>query len=505
MSKKQPKVYDNELFNISYKKTGKSPGNRKNNFKTTISPIIKTSNYYEEKPFINKTYFTTTAKNSKNLCFVYDRNRNRNLSMENNLKNYFYINKAKSEKGSSKRKDKSNFDGYSEKHYKNDNNSSHKNNNKHNSHHKLNLYNLNNVNDYNTLNNFEIRSKNMNKKYEITPIKLYKKKHARFCSQKSDRIHYSKMKEEVIRTEPNRSNINNSSYDRKRNKLTSKKTSEKSIKSSKKSKTNKNSTIRNEKICKTDKNRSTKKIKFSSNTNSNLTLKGKRINNINQKLKEINSIKKAKNEKIEKLKKKNNINQNIVHKKVELSKKNKNNIENMLSKRKEIVRRIRNCKKFLNNIHLDEKYYTTSQTNKRFLPTLINDSNNSIEMSFQRNEKKDNNNNNHSPKYTKVLSDILSDTNIFNTETDTNNNNSKKGYVDYKKKTKSYNSSPRNYLIYINKNGILEINPDENFKNKSMKYNNYDLRAHGVENGSKNYYNNISINSSLLSQENIYI
>jgi len=263
---------------------------------------------------------------------------------------------------------------------------------------------------------------------------------------------------------------------------------------------------------KTDKNRSTKKIKFSSNTNSNLTLKGtnnnkikkiNNINNINQKLKEIKPIKKAKNEKIEKLKKKNNINKNIMHKKVELSKKNKNNIENMLSKRKEIVRRIRNCKKFLNNIHLDEKYYTTSQTNKRFLPTLINDSNNSIEMSLQKNEKKDSNNNNHSPKHTKVLSDILSDTNIFNTETDTNNNNSKKGNVDYKKKTKSYNSSPRNYLIYINKNGILEINTDDNFKNKSVKYN-YDPKAHGVENGSKNYYNNISINSSLLSQENIY-
>ena len=509
MGKKQPKVYDNELFNTSYKKTEKSPGNRKNNFKTTISPIIKTSNYYDEKPFINKTYFTTTAKNSKNVCFVYDRNRNRNLSVENNPKNYFYISKAKSEKGSSKRKDKSNFNEYSEKHCKNGNNSNNRKNNKYNSHHKLNLYKLNNVNNYNTLNNFEIRNKNF-KKNEITPIKLYKKKHARYCSQYTDRVHYSKMKNDVIKTEPNRSNLNNSSYDRKRNKLSTKKTPNKTIKTSKKSKTNKINTIRNEKLCKTHKNRSTKKIKFSSNTNSNLTLKGtnnkiKRINDITQKLKDIKPIKNTKNAKSNNNNK--NKNKNIVHKKVELSKKNKNNIENMLSKRKEIVRRIRNCKKFLNNIQLDEKYYTTSQTNKRFLSTLINDSNNSIEMSFQKNDKKEINNNNNSPKHIKVLSDILSDTNIFNTETDTNHNNNKKGNVDYKKKTKSYNSSPRNYLIYINKNGILEINTDANFKNKSMKYN-YDLKTHGVECGGKNFYNNnfnnISINSSSLSQENIY-
>ena len=503
MNKKPPKVYDNELFNTSYKKTEKSPGNRKNNFKTTISPIIKTSNYYDEKPFISKTYLTTTAKNSKNVYFVYDRNRNRNLSIENNPKNYFYISKAKSEKGSSsKRKDKSNLIEYSEKHCKNSNNSNNRKNIKYNSHHKLNLYNLNNVNNYNTINNFEIKNKNFKKKNEITPIKLYKKKHARYCSQNTDRINYSKMKNDVINTEPNRSNINNSSYDRKRNKLSSKKTPNKTIKTSKKSKTNKINTIRNEKLCKTQKNRSTKKIKFSSNTNSNLTLKGtsnkiKRNNNITQKVKEIKPIKRTNNDKINK-------NKNIVHKKVELNKKNKNNIENMLSKRKEIVRRIRNCKKFLNNIHLNEKYYTTTQTNKRYLSTIINDSNNSFEMSFQ---KKEINNNNNSPKHTKVLSDILSDTNIFNTETDTNNNNNKKRNIDYKKKTKSYNSSPRNYLIYINKNGLLEINADPNFKNKSMKYN-YDMKTHGVECGSKNFYNNnynnISINSSSLSQENIY-
>ena len=57
----------------------------------------------------------------------------------------------------------------------------------------------------------------------------------------------------------NRSNYINSSYDRKRKKLSTKKTPNKTIKTSQKSKTNKINTLRNEKLCKTHKNRSTKK------------------------------------------------------------------------------------------------------------------------------------------------------------------------------------------------------------------------------------------------------
>ena len=467
MNKKKLKIYDNELFNISGKK---SPVATKNhfNFKTSASPIVKKSNFYEEKsPVIfDKLYAALTTRNENAPSLAYDRNENKNLSVGRRYKN----SKLKGLKGNVNKKDKTNNSIYSERRPKYNNKNIKK------MKKELKGINLNNLNNFNTINNF---SEINNNEKKMSPIKLCKKNNARNGSLEiNNRRLYSNSNYDLNKTQPNKKRKkaiffkNNGSYN-----------------SSPKKKLNK----KGNKKCDTIQNTSRKKSRVSSQNRSN-----KKVNrslniftpikiNYNFPKKKFNS--KSKFNKTNPMKNKKEENNNILHQKITLYKKTNNNIENIILKRKEIVRRIRNCKKFLNKLELDKKFYTTSQSNKKVSSHIKNDSINSLNIKNLKNIGKieSEENNNSLKTHKKVLSDILSDTNILNDKSIKNDSN-KNIFIENRTKTESYNNSPiRNYLVYNNNNQALYLNND--FKLEDKKY---------FEN-----IKNISPNSSSISQENI--
>ena len=472
MNKKPLKVYDNEL-NISYKK---SPETTRNNFnfKTSASPIVKKSNFYEEKsPVIfDKLYLALTTKNENSSSIVYDRNVNKSSSTSRRCKNDRY----KGLKEKVNKKNKANKSIHSERRPKYNNKNIKKMKKELN---ELNLYNLNN---FKTINNFNEIKNNEKKK---SPIKLCKKTNARNGSKENNNKRlYSNINYDLIKTQPNKKTKKNICFN---NNVSCNNSPKKRHNKIENKKNNNNQNTNKKKSRVSSQKRSNKKVNRFLNIftpiKTNYNFPKKKFNS-KSKFNNTNPIKNKKEE-----------NNNVLHKKVILYKKGNNNIDNIILKRKEIVRRIRNCKKFINKLELDKKFNTTSQSNKRALSQLNNDSINSLNINNiknNRSQKSDGNikieENNNSPKIQKkLLFDILSDSNILN-EKSIKNDSNKNIYIENRTKTESYNNSPiRNYLVYNTNNQALYLNNDYKLDDKKFYDNN----------------KNISPNSSFIGQENI--
>ena len=459
------KVYDNKLPNKNKSK--------KNNFNISTSPIKK-YNFFNGKSSTDQLFLSLTDKNRDHKSFIYNKNRMRNRSIENKPKNYIYLRNPKIIKNSTSQKKKINLSMKLERKIKtNVKEKPKKLKNKfiYNSCNNLNLDSFNNLHSITNFTNIK----------NITPVKLYKKKNARYSSLINNKSLYintdvSSYKGRSI------SFIKTTSYD---------KYSKKSSKKRYNNNTKKNNKIVNKSKSKQNKSKNPNKDSFFNRNllnSNNKTCKSlfliRQIKNNQNKIKKLTNSKPEL--KINKTLKNDVNNNNIIHNKIQINKNSNKNIENMILKRKEIVKRIRNYKKILNNLDSEKKHNLSRITGEK-----LNYFNN---IKYKEIKNDNFNNNNNSPKIHKK---ILSDINILDNANDSVLN--KKINKENKIKHNSCKNSPNKALIKSYNDAI---------HHKKNIFHNCIIKNNIYENNIKNYFNstnnnNLSNNSSSMSQDNI--
>ena len=481
LSKNAKKQKDYNLTKVYDNKLPKKNKTTKNNFNISTSPIKK-YNFFNGKSSTDQLFLSLTDKNRDNKSFLYNKKRKRNRSMENKTKNYIYLRNQKITKNSTSQKKKLNLSIKLERKVKtNVKEKPKKLNNKfiYNSYNNLNLDSFNSLNSITNYTNIK----------NITPVKLYKKKNARYSSLINDKNLYINTDVSSCK-DRSTSYIKTTSYD-KYSKKSSKKRYNNNI--------NKNNKIENRSK---SKSKSKPKQNTSKKPNKGRTFNRNLLNSNNKTCKSLfllrqikdnqNKIKKLTNSKpeliINKTLKKD-VNNNIIHKKIQISKNSNKNIENMLLKRKEIVKRIRNYKKILSNLDYSErKHNLTNITDEK-----LNNFNN---IKFKE-IKSDNYNYKNSPKVHKKL---LSDINILDDNANYSVLNKKINNEDTIKHN-SCENSPNRALIKSYNDAI---------HHKKNIFHNCIIKNNIYENNIKNYFhntntnnNNLSHNSSSISQDNI--
>ena len=348
------RIFENEIPD-KHKKKRKylTSSKKKNNFGKNISCAIK-------KPKPNNLYLSTN-KYKKN---IKSNQEIRNRSLENKPK--------KNIKSST---------------LKNTKNSINKNNLNKNEKKKFQLlqneffYNTNhyfNTNNYNTVNDFEMLPYLITKE---TPKNINKKNKIRYNTSMNKTN--KNVKSQIINCEPKLTNLKNISfYDEQNNnppnETKKNKNNKNSIKKSTFSKAKRNESINNRQN-NFHKEKAKKKINKKNKNTRSLYLINPIIieqENITTRITQLNTTKsknKKNNSSINKYNDSNN--NNIVHKVVKLNKKsNQAVIENMLLKRKEIVKKIRNCKLFMNNLNSDLKFSIVNHTEQIPFPYVDTES-----------------------------------------------------------------------------------------------------------------------------------
>ena len=470
-----PRIYDNELKNKT-KIKNQNLTDYKRKRKNLNFSNIKYVNLYNKKSHpsihhkkkgVDLSLSEKNKRKNKN-SFIYDKKRMRNKSLDyNTKKNYFYINKSKN----SQNKKRSKF-------FEKSADSKLRNNTKHNTNKNLNLDikrnqktlkqlekeflyipNLNDNNHYKTLNHFNpIKNNNS--------INLYKKKHARYSRSK----------------EKNKKDKNETCMKANTNKKFKKKTYIKNIPSLQDKnidKKNNNKNIKTEnKLDKEKKYGMLKTIKTSNlNNQTDNKTNSKSLNLLNHFKNNQNKVKTLNKNKPKLEQNKSYIeNKNIIHEKVKINKKTNKNLENMLSKRKEMIKKIRNCKKYLNNLNSDKKFYTVNHTKEN------------INYSLSEN-----------PSKTHKI--ILSDNNALNDKINNPINDSNKIKINNSDNKQNFqNLPPQNVKMFD-----LNFDSNQNIKNKINTLNISMNKNNNYESNDKNLYiniNNSSVNSSSISHDN---
>ena len=462
-----PRIYDNELKNKPKikKQSLTDYKNKHKNLKKIYNKKSYTSINNKKKLLDLNISEKNNLKNQSHNSFIYDKKRMRNRSLDHNPKNYLYISKAL--KNDRKKKIKF-IEKSSNKSLRNTQQKTNKNLNLPNTNNQkiikqlekefLNNYVPNNIN-YKTLNYFKPIETNTSKN-------LYKRKHIKYSCPKEIDNKYIYINTDINKKFKKKTFVKNISFDCDKN-------------------------YNKKKIQKTFKPENEKDINFEKKNKKYVVIKVKKSNNLNNPINTENSkslyllrkfpINKNKNN----LKKsrqllnqnksliiKNNENINIIHEKITRNKKSNKNLENMFLKRKEVVKKIRNCKKYLNNLKSDKNFYTVNQTKENLLTSL------------SENPSKEH----------KIL---LSDINLLNDKTNNVFNDSI---------NKSNNLDSTKNLVNSDKISFdVNLDSNSNIKSKLNSFNNSKINNNIYELYGKNYYNNInntSVNSSSYSHEN---